>query len=52
MTKDKGLSIQIQTVTSAADCELFLDVPARVYANNPYWVSPLRSDVAKHVCTQ
>ena len=47
MTKDKGLSIQIQTVTSAADCELFLDVPARVYANNHYWVSPLRSDVAK-----
>lgn len=47
MIKDKGLSVQIQTVTTPADSELFLDVPARVYANDPYWVSPLRSDVAK-----
>lgn len=47
MIKDKDVSIQIQPVTSPADRELFLDVPARVYANDPYWVSPLRSDVAK-----
>jgi len=47
MSEDKGLSIQIQPVTSAADNQLFLDVPALVYANNPYWVSPLGSDVAK-----
>lgn len=47
MSTDKGLSIKIQPVTSPEDREIFLDVPARVYANNPYWVSPLRSDVAK-----
>ncbi|MGC1396405.1 MAG: hypothetical protein WA828_19240 [Coleofasciculaceae cyanobacterium] len=47
MSDNKGLSIKIQPVTSPADNQLFLDVPARVYANNPYWVSPLRSDVAK-----
>jgi hypothetical protein len=47
MLKDKGLSIQIQAVTSPADSQLFLDVPARIYANSPYWVPPLQSDVAK-----
>lgn len=26
---------------------MFLDVPARIYANDPHWVPPLRSDVAK-----
>jgi hypothetical protein len=41
------LSAQIQTVTTAAASEMFLDVPARVYADDPYWVPPLRSEVAK-----
>jgi hypothetical protein len=40
-------TIQIQAVTTPAQSELFLDVPARVYANDPNWVPPLRSDVAK-----
>ncbi len=39
--------IQIRAVTTPADSEMFLDVPARVYANDPHWVPPLRSDVAK-----
>ncbi len=47
MSEDKGLSIQIKNVTSPADSQLFLDLPTRIYANNPYWVSPLQSDVAK-----
>lgn len=47
MIKDKSSSIQIKPVTTPADNQLFLDLPARVYANNPYWVSPLHSDVAK-----
>lgn len=38
---------QVQTVTTPADSELFLDVPARVYAKDPYWVPPLRSSIAK-----
>jgi hypothetical protein len=41
------LSAEIQVVTTPAQSELFLDVPARVYANDPNWVPPLRSDVAK-----
>lgn len=41
------LSAEIQVVTTPAQNELFLDVPARVYANDPNWVPPLRSDVAK-----
>lgn len=26
---------------------MFLDVPAQVYANDPYWVPPIRSSIAK-----
>ncbi|MGB7443226.1 MAG: hypothetical protein WA919_19335 [Coleofasciculaceae cyanobacterium] len=40
-------SIQIRAVTTSAEAEMFLDVPARVYTNDDNWVSPLRSDVAK-----
>jgi len=39
--------IQIRAVSTPTDTEMFLDVPARVYANDPHWVPPLRSDVAK-----
>jgi len=44
-------SFQIRAVTAAADRELFLDVPAQVYAHDPYWVPPLRSSVAKQFAT-
>ncbi len=37
----------IRAVTTPADSELFLDVPARVYANDPHWVPPIRSSIAK-----
>ena len=40
-------AIQIRAVTTPAESEMFLDVPARVYATDPNWVPPLRSDVAK-----
>ncbi len=43
----KYLSTQICPVTTPEMNEMFLDVPARVYANDPNWVPPLRSDVAK-----
>ncbi|HBY78618.1 MAG TPA: hypothetical protein DEG47_16795, partial [Cyanobacteria bacterium UBA11148] len=39
---------QIQAVNTPEELELFLDVPAQVYANDPNWVPPLRSDIAKH----
>lgn len=38
---------QVIPVTTADEQELFLDVPKLVYANDPNWVAPLRSDVAK-----
>jgi hypothetical protein len=40
-------TFQIQAVTTPEMNEMFLDVPARVYAKDPNWVPPLRSDVAK-----
>ncbi len=43
----KSSTFQIRTVTTPADKELFLDVPARVYANEPHWVPPIRSSIAK-----
>lgn len=40
-------TVQIRPVRTPADDELFLDVPALVYADDPNWVPPLRSDIAK-----
>jgi hypothetical protein len=40
-------AIEIIPVTTAAHQEIFLTVPAEVYANDPHWVQPLRSDVEK-----
>ncbi|GAB4201667.1 MAG: hypothetical protein Fur006_54350 [Coleofasciculaceae cyanobacterium] len=40
-------TLQIRAVTTPADNELFLDVPTRIYANDPNWVPPLHSDVVK-----
>ncbi|HBB31696.1 MAG TPA: hypothetical protein DDZ80_11190 [Cyanobacteria bacterium UBA8803] len=40
-------SFQIQAVTTPEMHEMFLDMPALVYAEDANWVPPLRSDVAK-----
>lgn len=40
--------VQIQAVTTAAAAEQFLDVPSRIYAQDPHWVAPIRSEVAKN----
>ncbi|MBD2120515.1 hypothetical protein [Trichocoleus sp. FACHB-262] len=47
MVATQASTYQIQAVTTPAEQELFLDVPARVYANDPNWVPPLRSSTAK-----
>jgi hypothetical protein len=39
-------SIEIRSVKTTEDFERFLDVPQRVYANDPNWVAPLRSAIA------
>lgn len=40
-------NVEIRAATTPEDLELFLDVPAQVYANDSNWVPPLRNDVAK-----
>ncbi len=47
MLKQQTTAIQICAVTTPAQSEMFLNVPSRVYANDPYWVPPLRNDVEK-----
>jgi hypothetical protein len=42
-------AITIQPVSTAADLERFLDVPQRVYGNDPNWVPPLRSAIASQL---
>lgn len=42
-------TITIQAVTNPAQREVFLDVPHLVYANDPYWVAPLRSSIASQL---
>ncbi len=41
------ITCRIVPVTTAAEEAAFLDVPAIVYAGDPLWVPPLRSDTAK-----
>lgn len=41
------VNIEIRAVTTPEDTALFLSVPERVYANDPNWVQPLKSSVAK-----
>jgi hypothetical protein len=41
-----SLSTDIRAVSTAADLELFLDVPQHIYASDPHWVPPLRTAIA------
>jgi GNAT superfamily N-acetyltransferase len=43
----QSVDFQIISVTTASEQELFLEVPAIVYASDSHWVPPLQSDVAK-----
>ncbi|XQQ06373.1 MAG: hypothetical protein EDM05_56055 [Leptolyngbya sp. IPPAS B-1204] len=40
-------AVEIRAVNTPEDADRFLDLPNRVYANDPNWVPPLRSSVAK-----
>lgn len=40
-------TFEICAVTSTAHNEMFLDVPARIYANDPHWVPPILDSIAK-----
>ena len=37
--------INIRPVTTKADKQAFVDLPFRLYADDPNWVPPLKSDV-------
>ena len=39
-------ALTIREVTSAADRQAFIDLPYSLYANDPNWVPPLKSEVA------
>ncbi|MCU0565279.1 MAG: hypothetical protein MUF49_01620 [Oculatellaceae cyanobacterium Prado106] len=43
---------EIRAVTTPSELEQFLDVPALVYAQDPNWVPPIRSSVAKQFSPQ
>jgi hypothetical protein len=40
-------AVQILPVITAAQQAQFLDVPGHVYRDDPHWVTPIRSDMAK-----
>jgi GNAT superfamily N-acetyltransferase len=42
-------TVEIRPVATALEQEMFLDVPQRVYANDPNWVPPLRSSIAQQL---
>jgi len=44
---DSGIDFRVIPIATAEEQDLFLDVPTVVYANDPNWVPPIRSSVAK-----
>jgi len=46
-SQPSSLNFRVIPVTTAAEQELFLDLPQLVYAGDANWVAPLRSSVAK-----
>ncbi len=51
--KRRGVvNYQIITVATPAEKEAFLDVPARIYQNDPNWVPSLRTSIAKQLSPQ
>ncbi|NEQ23158.1 MAG: hypothetical protein F6K28_29190, partial [Microcoleus sp. SIO2G3] len=48
-TQTVSAAVQIRPVESSADFDRFLDLPARLYANDPNWVAPIRSSIAKEL---
>ncbi len=42
----------IKPVITHSDKELFLDLPAIIYKNDPHWVAPIRSSIAQQLKTE
>jgi hypothetical protein len=47
-----ALQVEIRPVATAVDADRFLDLPAQVYKNDPNWVPPLRSSIAKQLAPE
>jgi hypothetical protein len=43
------MAIEVRSLQSAEDLNLFLDLPQKIYANDPNWVPPIRSAIAKEL---
>lgn len=43
------MTITVRRVAGAADKKAFIDLPYRLYANDPHWVAPLKSEVAGQI---
>ncbi|MDJ0619849.1 MAG: hypothetical protein QNJ63_24425 [Calothrix sp. MO_192.B10] len=46
---DKPTKFQITAVSTELDKQAFLDIPEKVYQNDPNWVPPIRSSIAKQL---
>jgi GNAT superfamily N-acetyltransferase len=47
VTASNRATVEIRPVKTSAEVDQFLDLPYQVYANDPNWVPPIRSSVAK-----
>lgn len=43
------MSVTVRPVAGAADKKAFIALPYRLYADNPHWVAPLKSEVAGQI---
>jgi hypothetical protein len=43
----QSINFQVRAITTLEDYELFLDLPAKIYANDPNWIPPIRNSIAK-----
>lgn len=43
------MSVTVRPVAGAADKKAFIALPYRLYANDPHWVAPLKSEVAGQI---
>ncbi|MDJ0798397.1 MAG: hypothetical protein QNJ51_16520 [Calothrix sp. MO_167.B12] len=46
---DKTSKFQIKAVSTELDKEAFLNIPDQIYQNDPNWVPPIRSSIAKQL---
>ncbi len=43
------MSVAVRPVSGAADKKAYIDLPYRLYANDPHWVAPLKREVADQI---